>query len=98
MSFLITCPTCGPRKGYEFRYGGEDKGPRPDEADLTPEEWVEYVHMNRCVAGVTKEWWFHRDGCSAWFTIWRDTTTNLQVDDPDDAQPSAPDNVREEDS
>lgn len=82
MSFLITCPTCGARNAYEFRFGGEDKGPRPDESGLSAEQWVEYVHMNRCVAGVNKEWWFHRDGCSAWFTIWRDTTTNLQVAAP----------------
>jgi sarcosine oxidase, subunit delta len=83
MSFLIACPICGPRVGYEFRYGGEDKGPRPDEAGMTPEAWVDYVHMSTCVAGVTKEWWFHRDGCGVWFTIWRDTTTNLEVDAPE---------------
>jgi len=54
--------------------------------------------MNRCVAGVTKEWWFHRDGCSAWFTIWRDTTTNLQVNSPDDALAGALGIAPEEDS
>jgi sarcosine oxidase subunit delta len=34
--------------------------------------------MNQCVAGVQKEWWFHKDGCGSWFTIYRDTTTNLE--------------------
>jgi len=78
MALTITCPVCGKRNGYEFRYGGEEKGPRPEEKDMTPETWCDYVHMNNCVAGVQQEWWFHRDGCGSWFTISRDTTTNLE--------------------
>lgn len=79
MSLTITCPICGKRSGYEFRYGGEDKGPKPDDAALTPEVWCEYVHMNRSVAGVVREWWSHRDGCGTWFCIDRDTRSNVQV-------------------
>jgi heterotetrameric sarcosine oxidase delta subunit len=80
MSLTITCPICGKRNGYEFRFGGEEKGPRPDEAGLTPAAWSDYVHMNKSVAGIQQEWWFHRDGCGSWFTIYRNTTTNLEVD------------------
>ncbi|PIE61088.1 MAG: sarcosine oxidase subunit delta, partial [Desulfobacterales bacterium] len=29
MALTLTCPICGKRNGYEFRYGGEEKGPRP---------------------------------------------------------------------
>ncbi len=83
MALTITCPVCGKRNGYEFRYGGEDKGPRPDENNITPQSWCDFVHMNKCVAGVQKEWWFHRDGCGSWFTIHRDTTTNLEVAEPE---------------
>ena len=78
MALTITCPICGKRNGYEFKFGGEEKGPRPEEKDLTPEAWCEYVHMNKCVAGVQEEWWFHKDGCGSWFKISRDTTTNLE--------------------
>jgi sarcosine oxidase subunit delta len=35
------------------------------------------------VAGVQKEWWFHRDGCGAWFTTYRNTVTNLEVAEPE---------------
>ena len=42
MSLTLTCPVCGRRDGYEFRYGGEDKGPRPDEAGLTPRQWCDW--------------------------------------------------------
>ena len=80
---LITCPICGKRNGYEFRYGGVDKGPRPAEEVLSPATWCDYVHMNKCVAGIQKEWWFHRDGCGAWFTTYRDTTTNLEIEKPE---------------
>jgi len=82
LALLITCPICGKRSGYEFRYGGEDKGARPEEEGLTPRAWCEYVHMNRCTAGLQKEWWYHRDGCGLWFTVWRDTTANRQVPPP----------------
>ena len=45
MSFMITCPICGRRDAYEFRFGGEDCGPRPDETDLTTDRWLDYVHL-----------------------------------------------------
>lgn len=81
MSLLITCPICGRRNGYEFRFGGEDKGPYPWGGGPGPRQWADSVHMNACVAGVQKEWWCHRDGCGMWFTIFRDTTTNVELKD-----------------
>ncbi|GLI34687.1 sarcosine oxidase subunit delta [Desulforhabdus amnigena] len=88
MSLQITCPICGKRSGYEFRYGGEEKGPRPETSDLTPEAWCEYVHMNKSTAGIQEEWWCHRSGCGSWFRIHRDTRTNLQVPSPEAAEGS----------
>ncbi|MCK8603543.1 sarcosine oxidase subunit delta [Desulfoferrobacter suflitae] len=82
MALTITCPICGKRSGYEFRFGGEDKGPPPQAAGLTPAAWCDYVHRNNCVAGVQKEWWCHRQGCGTWFSIYRDTTKNLEVAGP----------------
>ena len=83
MTLTITCPICGKRNGYEFRYGGEELGPRPDDQALTRETWCDYVHMRAHRAGPRKEWWFHRDGCHTWFLIWRDTRTNRQIDEPE---------------
>ena len=79
MTLMITCPVCGRRNGYEFRFGGEDKGPRPSDENLSAEAWRDYIHMNANVGGVQKEWWFHRDGCGAWFAISRNTVTNREV-------------------
>ena len=86
MSATITCPVCGKRNGYEFRYGGVEKGPRPDEEGLTPANWCDYVHMSKCTAGVAKEWWFHRDGCGSWFSTYRNTISNLEVNAPEDSK------------
>jgi heterotetrameric sarcosine oxidase delta subunit len=83
MSLTITCPICGKRNGYEFRFGGEERGPRPDEEGLTPEAWCDYVHMRSNIGGIQEEWWYHRDGCGTWFKIWRDTLTNTEVNGPE---------------
>jgi sarcosine oxidase subunit delta len=40
--------------------------------------------MNSCTAGVQKEWWYHRDGCGSWFTIFRDTVANVEVENPEE--------------
>ena len=81
MSLTINCPICGKRDGYEFRFGGEEKGPRPDEQDITHEQWCDYVHMRDNAGGVQEEWWYHRDGCRSWFKIRRNTLINVEVDD-----------------
>ena len=82
MTVFLTCPNCGRRSGYEFRFGGEDKGPRPEEETLDPVRWCDWAHNSTCTAGVQREWWVHRAGCGAWFTVWRDTRTNRQVPEP----------------
>jgi sarcosine oxidase subunit delta len=79
MSFLLSCPNCGPRAVDEFACSGETlvrPSERPDLRGLT-----DYVYFRRNVAGVQREWWYHRHGCGAWFRADRDTRTNevLQV-------------------
>ena len=34
------------------------------------------MYFRRNVAGVQREWWYHRSGCRAWFLAERDTRTN----------------------
>src|SRR5262245_10873699 len=74
MSFLLTCPHCGPRAVDEFAYAGEVTA-RP-RGDPTLRELTDYVYFRRNVAGVQREWWQHRDGCEVWFLADRDTRTN----------------------
>jgi sarcosine oxidase delta subunit len=80
MSFTITCPVCGKRDLYEFRFGNEDRGPAPDQEGLAKNSMCrgDHAHWRR---RPQKEWWCHKDGCGVWFTIWRDTTTGRETDE-----------------
>ena len=74
MSFLLPCPHCGPRPVDEFAYFGEVTR-RPTESP-TLSELTDYVYFRENVAGVQREWWYHRVGCGLWFVAERDTRTN----------------------
>ena len=85
MSFLLSCPHCGPRDVNEFRYQGEvTNRPAPDS---TLRELTDYVYFRDNVAGVQREWWYHRIGCGLWFVAERDTRTNevVKVEVPEPA-------------
>ena len=74
MSFLLECPFCGLRDVNEFRYQGEVTRRPPPEASLR--DLTDYVYFRDNVAGVQREWWYHRIGCGTWFVAERDTRTN----------------------
>jgi sarcosine oxidase subunit delta len=74
MTFLLTCPHCGARDVNEFRYQGEVT--TRARGDATLRELADYVYFRRNVAGVQREWWYHRVGCGLWFLAERDTRTN----------------------
>jgi len=48
---------------------------RPKESP-TLRELTSYIYFRRNVAGVQREWWYHRQGCEIWFQAERDTRTN----------------------
>lgn len=74
MTFLVLCPTCGPREVSEFGYGGErTRRPPPDDSGNALSE---YLFFRNNVNGWQSEWWVHRDGCQAWFLAERHTRTN----------------------
>jgi heterotetrameric sarcosine oxidase delta subunit len=74
MSFLLSCPHCGPRDVNEFHYQGEVTRRPPPEPTLR--ELTDYVYFRDNVAGLQREWWYHRVGCGLWFVAERDTRTN----------------------
>jgi heterotetrameric sarcosine oxidase delta subunit len=86
MTFLLECPNCGPRDVYEFKFQGEVTK-RPAEKP-TQRELSAYVYFRANVAGVQREWWYHRSGCRAWFVSERDTRDNrvLWTALPDEAR------------
>jgi len=90
MSFLLSCPHCGPRPVDEFRFQGEVT--RRPGADASLRELTDYVYFRDNVAGVQREWWYHRTGCKVWFVAERDTRTNevLRTEIPSPAGAAAP--------
>ena len=74
MSFVLECPHCGVREVTDFAFGGEVSS-RPTSAPSF-RELCEYNYFRRNVAGVQREWWYHRSGCRAWFQAERDTRSN----------------------
>jgi sarcosine oxidase subunit delta len=58
----------------EFRYQGEVTM-RPT-GEPTLRDLNDYVYFRDNVAGVQREWWYHRVGCGLWFLAERDTRTN----------------------
>jgi methylglutamate dehydrogenase subunit B len=74
MSFLLDCPHCGLRDVADFHYQGEVT--RRPTAPPTLRELTDYVYFRDNVAGVQREWWYHRLGCGLWFVAERDTRTN----------------------
>jgi sarcosine oxidase subunit delta len=91
MTFLLRCPNCGPRDVYEFRYQGEVTRRPPSTPTPTQRELSEYVYFRQNVAGVQREWWYHRTGCGLWFVAERDTTTNevVSVEIPVPSRPAS---------
>ena len=73
---LIPCPWCGDRSETEFRCGGERKGPRPDAALHTDQEWIDYLCRSNNKQGELEEIWCHEKGCGEWFLLRRNTLTH----------------------
>ncbi len=72
----ITCPLCGPRDRREFYYyGAEDYLNRPTEG-AAPEAWDDYLHLRDNPAGMTRDLWYHEQGCAAWLRVTRNTVTH----------------------
>ena len=74
---LIECPYCGERDESEFQQGGEAHISRPkNPAELSDEEWADYLFMRQNTKGVFLERWVHLHGCRRWFNMARDTVTH----------------------
>lgn len=94
MTFRLTCPVCGKRDIGEFTFGGQERGPRPEQEGLSAEEhfrWVQFRMIPGAGAGgagapaagqahVQQEWWYHGQGCGVWFRTTRDPLTNREVE------------------
>lgn len=73
----IECPWCGACDQSEFSYGGEAHIARPKTpADLSDQEWGDYLFNRENPKGWHREQWCHTAGCRRWFNAVRDTVTS----------------------
>jgi sarcosine oxidase subunit delta len=73
---LIECPWCGPREEVEFHYGGQAHVTYPPDAELSDEQWAQYLFVRDNTRGLFAERWVHTVGCRRWFNAVRDTATH----------------------
>ena len=72
----IKCPWCGERTQTEFSYHGEAHIARPEKpAELTDEQWAEYLFLRKNPKGVHRERWMHSAGCRRFFNMARHTVS-----------------------
>ena len=74
---LIECPHCGKRPELEFSHGGQAHVARArNPADVSAQEWTDFLYMRSNIKGVHAERWRHTHGCGRFFNALRDTTTD----------------------
>ena len=75
--FVIKGPYCGERDQTEFSCHGEAHIARPDNpAEVSDEEWGEYLFFRNNPKGIHFERWIHDHGCRRWFNVMRDTVSD----------------------
>ena len=74
---LIDCPWCGLRSVQEFSCHGQAHIRRPENpAQLSDEQWGDYIFFRDNPKGVHYERWMHSHGCRRWFNAVRDTVSD----------------------
>ena len=84
MTFRLGCPVCGKRDIHEFTFGGQERGPRPDQEALSAEQHFRWTQFRRIPRAPQEEWWYHGQGCGVWFRTRRDPETNREVEERGD--------------
>ena len=72
---LIRCPWCGARDHVEYTYGGDATRQWPS-ADITDQQWLDWLYLRDNPRGAHVEWWHHTSGCRQWIKVKRDTLTH----------------------
>ena len=58
-------------------YGGQAHIARPQQpAEVSPQQWADYLYRRANTRGVHAERWRHTHGCGRFFNALRDTTTD----------------------
>lgn len=73
----IECPWCGIRSEEEFTCRGQSHIVRPSPpAEISDEDWADYLYQRINPKGMSYERWRHTYGCRQWFNVARNTVTH----------------------
>lgn len=72
----LNCPLCGARDRREFHYYGSDHYLDRPAAEAAPAAWDDYLHNRDNPAGMTRDLWYHEQGCAQWLAVTRNTVTH----------------------
>ncbi len=72
----LKCPLCGDRDRREFYYYGSDDYLDRPAAEAAPAAWDDYLHNRDNPAGMTRDLWYHEQGCAQWLAVSRNTVTH----------------------
>ena len=72
----ITCPICGERDRREFYYRGAAVALDRPAPEAGAAAWDDYVYLRENPAGVTRDLWYHANGCGSWLEVTRDTRSH----------------------
>lgn len=72
----LNCPICGPRDRREFYYSGADVYLNRPAPDAGAEAWDDYLHLRDNPMGMTRDLWYHEQGCCSWLVVTRNTVTH----------------------
>ncbi len=72
----LPCPLCGSRDRREFYYyGAEDYLDRPDD-QASIDALDAHLFLRDNPAGLTRDLWYHEQGCASWLVVTRNTITH----------------------
>jgi sarcosine oxidase subunit delta len=72
----LTCPLCGTRDRREYYYSGSDDLLARPAPDAPASAWDDHLHNRTNPAGLTRDLWYHDQGCGAWLVVTRNTVTH----------------------
>ena len=72
----LNCPLCGDRDRREFYYSGSDDYLNRPAADAPLSAWDDHLHNRTNPAGLTRDLWYHEQGCTEWLAVTRNTITH----------------------
>lgn len=72
----LPCPLCGSRDRREFYYMGTEDYLTPAGEGASLDDLDNHLFLRDNPAGLTRDLWYHEQGCGAWMVVTRNTVSH----------------------